>query len=367
MGEVVKDYQQTGKRSTTRNILPEEKQGMSLNNLDFLSISLQEIDEIPQSVEMPAVQPMPNIISPRKATGSKGKSKANPNAAAVADKVLKKWGIDRKTAQEMMNAHLPLSDIKLSPTVQKGRQSTAKKTEKPLKVEKTEKTEKLEKTSKTTSENILKQSYQASYEPIATKTQPEKTKKSSKNSKKEKNKAKANKPKGSANLAKEALQWAVDNSPAKQQRRISADIQSADKAVAKLFRSQRKMPPLQPMGEDELPLVEQPHHTITVAELKAALLPNQEEISRNNRGLTAVKLPKTKIKLSERKNKASAVQAVEALRWAVEHNPDKPKRQPEKPMHELKPMGEDEKPFVEQTHISISVEELQALELKEKE
>ncbi|MBQ9725480.1 MAG: hypothetical protein IJV56_09120 [Neisseriaceae bacterium] len=209
----MKDYQNKGKPTSTRAILPEEKQGMSLNNLDFVSISLQEIDEIPQSVDMLAVQPMPNIISPRKQTGEKGKSKANPNAAAVADKVLKKWGIDRKTAQELMNAHLPLSDIKLSPTVQKGRQSSAKKVDKPLKIDKTEKIEKvkkLENTSKTPSENILKETYQASYEPITPKTQPEKPKKSSKNNKKEKNKAK-NKAKGSANLAKESCngQWKI--------------------------------------------------------------------------------------------------------------------------------------------------------------
>lgn len=364
----MKDYQNKGKPTSTRAILPEEKQGMSLNNLDFVSISLQEIDEIPQSVDMPAVQPMPNIISPRKQTGEKGKSKANPNAAAVADKVLKKWGIDRKTAQELMNAHLPLSDIKLSPTVQKGRQSSAKKVDKPLKIDKTEKIEKvkkLENTSKTPSENILKETYQASYEPITPKTQPEKPKKSSKNNKKEKNKAK-NKAKGSANLAKESLQWAVENSPAKQQRRISADIQSADKAVAKLFRSQRKMPPLQPMADDELPLVEQPYHTISADELQAALLPEQSKP--HHKPLKAVKLPKpkTKIKLPERKNKASAVQAVEALRWAVEHNPDKPQRTPKSSADELNAMEDNKKPFVKQTHHPISAEELQEIELKEK-
>ncbi|MBP5790227.1 MAG: hypothetical protein J6W29_08355, partial [Neisseriaceae bacterium] len=54
-----------GRRTSTRTILPEDKQGMSLEQSDFMAISLQEIAEAPLAEE-PAVSPMPNIISPRK-------------------------------------------------------------------------------------------------------------------------------------------------------------------------------------------------------------------------------------------------------------------------------------------------------------
>lgn len=364
----MKHFSNEGRLLSTRKILPEDKQGMSLEQSDFMAISLQEIGGEPVQEE-PAVQVMPNIVSNRDKKSNKNQqeikkekiiqknqenkqdkpkhSKANPNAGSVAHRVLDKWGIDRKTAAAMTAAgYAPFDAQKNMPkNIRSGRQ-------------KKENTQ--------AAEEMLQQTFQAPYQPIEDPEPkpvvPEKSKKVAKNNKKSKTKAK----KGSASQAVESLKWAVENSPAKQQRRISADIQSADKAVAKLFRSQRQMPPLQPMGEDELPLVEQKHHTISAAELKAALLPNQEEISRN-KGLKAVKLPKpkTKIKLPERKNKASAVQAVEVLRWAVEHNPNKSKRQPEKPMPPLKPMDEDEKPLTEQTHHPISAAELQAVAIDE--
>lgn len=364
----MKQFSNEGRLLSTRKILPEDKQGMSLEQSDFISISLQEIGAEPEPLqEEPAVQVMPNIVSHRDKKFNKNQqhikeekiiqknqenkqdkpkhSKANPNAGSVAHRVLDKWGIDRKTAAAMTAAgYAPFDAQKNMPkNIRSGRQK---------------------KQDTQAAEKALQQTFQAPYQPIQPKpVVPEKPKKAAKNNKKSKTKAK----KGSASQAVESLKWAVENSPAKQQRRISADIQSADKAVAKLFRSQRQMPPLKPMGDDELPLTEQPHHTISAAELKAALLPNQEEISRN-KGLKAVKLPKgkSKIKLPERKNKASAVQAVEALRWAVEHNPDKPKRrQPEKTMPPLQPMSEDELPLTQQTHHPISAAELQAMAIDE--
>lgn len=373
----MKHYPKEGKATSTRAILPEDKQGMSLEQSDFMAISLQEIGGEPVQ-EKPAAPAMPNIASNRSKKSDKNQkdkeikaekitqptpkeiqenkketpkttpkhSKANPNAGSVASRVLEKWGIDRAAAEKITAAgYAPFDAGKTIPkNIRSGRQ-------------KKENTQ--------TAEKMLQQTFQAPYQPIDDpEPKPiaiEKPKKAAKNTKKSKTKAK----KGSATRAVESLKWAVENSPAKQQR-ISADIQSADKAVARLFRSQRETPPIEPVGEKEKPFVKQTHHTISTAELQAVLLPNQEEISRQ-KTLKAVKLPKTKtkIKLPERKNKASAVQAVEALRWAVEHNPDKPKRQPEKSMPPLKPMEEDEKPFVEQTHHPISVEELQAVSLDE--
>ena len=372
-----------GRRTSTRTILPEDKQGMSLEQSDFMAISLQEIAEAPLAEE-PAVSPMPNIISPRKKAKKESKEiqevnikkeevkekikeekpkeikelkkeetpnkhhKANPNAGSVANRVLEKWGIDRKAAEKITAAgYAPFDAQKnMSKNIRSGRQ-------------KKENTQ--------TAEKMLQQTFQAPYQPLDDpEPKPiaiEKPKKAAKSTKKSKNKAK----KGSASLAMESLKWAVENSPAKTQRNISADIHSADKAVAKLFRSQRqKKPAVLPINKDETPVAQANTHSILPDEVKAAILPNTNQ----NKGLRAVKTPiklrntsrDIKIKLPERKNKASAVKAVEALRWAVEHNPDKPKRPAEKvAMPELKPMEDDEKPFVEQTHHPISVEELQAI------
>ncbi|MBO7380392.1 MAG: hypothetical protein J6U05_01820 [Neisseriaceae bacterium] len=372
-----------GRRTSTRTILPEDKQGMSLEQSDFMAISLQEIAEAPLAEE-PAVSPMPNIISPRKKAKKESKEiqevnikkeeikekikeekpkeikelkkeetpnkhhKANPNASSVANRVLEKWGIDRKAAEKITAAgYAPFDAQKnMSKNIRSGRQ-------------KKENTQ--------TAEKMLQQTFQAPYQPLDDpEPKPiaiEKPKKAAKSTKKSKNKAK----KGSASLAMESLKWAVENSPAKTQRNISADIHSADKAVAKLFRSQRqKKPAVLPINKDETPVAQANTHSILSDEVKAAILPNTNQ----NKGLRAVKTPiklrntsrDIKIKLPERKNKASAVKAVEALRWAVEHNPDKPKRPAEKvAMPELKPMEDDEKPFVEQTHHPISAEELQAI------
>lgn len=372
-----------GRRTSTRAILPEDKQGMSLEQSDFMAISLQEIAEAPLAEE-PAVSPMPNIISPRKKAKKESKEiqevnikkeevkekikeekpkeikelkkeetpnkhhKANPNASSVANRVLEKWGIDRKAAEKITAAgYAPFDAQKnMSKNIRSGRQ-------------KKENTQ--------TAEKALQQTFQAPYQPLDDpEPKPiaiEKPKKAAKSTKKSKNKAK----KGSASHAMESLKWAVENSPAKTQRNISADIHSADKAVAKLFRSQRqKKPAVLPINKDETPVAQANTHSILPDEVKAAILPNTNQ----NKGLRAVKTPiklrntsrDIKIKLPERKNKASAVKAVEALRWAVEHNPDKPKRPAEKvAMPELKPMEDDEKPFVEQTHHPISAEELQAI------
>lgn len=367
MGLIMKHYPQESKLQSTRTILPEDKQGMSLEQSDFMTISLQDIGDEPELKET-TVQVMPNIVSNRNKKPNKiiknqkdkeikqvkvqksnniNNSKASLHAKNVAHRILDKWGIDDATAAAITaTGYVPFDAKKnISHNIRSGRQ----------KKENTQSTQ-----------EIWQQTYHAPYQPIVSESITEKTKKTTKSNKKSKSKNKNN-----VALAVQSFIQTEEKNIFKQQH-VAAEIHSANKAVARLFHSQRSEPESQ-ISDEKKPFVAQTHHTISTEELKAVLLPNQDENTHlptsRGKNLKTIKnlKSKNKIRLPARVRKASATKAVEALRWAVEHNPNKSKNKKQTAKNtplELQHIDKNEKPFVEQTHHPISTEELQAVVLE---